>query len=417
MATNLPTNNLKRKASRWQTLPPLGEDTSAVDTETEKYSLLLFLRDLDASPQKWDDFIEGLKNSPGSIDETSTISAVLEAALETQMINHDYISPANPNASDTKRRRLDLYGNGAAGGQIAEYDELINLARVVWSDPDDIRNTMGEVYQSNLGQQPGDPNFTLDKIFHLARCWAEVRYRYMNHSLRDDPSLYSNYNKGRTSMKGNAANAMVHESSVLLDATVVQFLPIGGIGYNADDRGIFQELYLLTPKEGRQLVQYTGQSTGLRIGLPQVFDYIVHIINAYMNWRVRVLESARRVTLSSPAYRNANNQAAKANILANSHQASGSRIQAVDNIYAYHFVPALRVLLEEAGSLNAFVRLSFTTLENATGQLIASIKVSGMNTATPDLRFNVQFNRMVNQFPGQGRTLMRPTGTSLLASR
>ena len=61
------TNSLKRKASRWQTLPAPGEetDTDTVDIDSSKYSLLLFLRDLNDSPNALQDFINGLQSAPG----------------------------------------------------------------------------------------------------------------------------------------------------------------------------------------------------------------------------------------------------------------------------------------------------------------------------------------------------------------
>ncbi|KAI0534056.1 hypothetical protein GGR58DRAFT_505706 [Xylaria digitata] len=415
MAVAVVTNNLKRKASRWQIRPPVGgEDGKDVQVDGLKYSLLFFLRDMDVNPQAWAQFIEGLQNAPGAIDENSLLAAMLEAAQHTQQVGHDYINSDEPNG---KRRRIGIYGNPAALEQIAEYDELINLARTVWRDPNNLRNVMGEVYETNLGMQPGDPNYSLEKVFDMARAWGEVRYRFCNHSLRDDPYQYATYNGGRALAKGNAANAMVHESNVLLDAVVTQFLPVGGIGYGPDDRSIFYDLYLLTTEQGRQLNQYTGLGTGLRIGLPQVFDYCVFFINAYMNWRVKVLESVRKMTLSSQAYRNAYTQADKANILADSHRASGERIQGIDNTYSLEFVPALVQLMEEAKTKNAFEQATYARLETAVNQMIRSIRASPANTATNDLKNNVYFSRSVNNFPGAGRTLMKPTGTSMISTR
>ncbi|GAW16402.1 hypothetical protein ANO14919_058280 [Xylariales sp. No.14919] len=408
------TTNLKRKASRWQTRPPPGTDDAQADSG--KYSLLLFLRDLDASPGKWDEFIAGLQDSPGAIDEKSTMAALLQAAQETQIVTQDYLVDSDTRGRDPKRRRLDLYGNQAAGIQMAEYDELINLARTVWTDPDNLRDLLGELYMANLGVLPGDPNYTLDKIFGMARHWGEVRYRFMNHALRDDPTQSSNYNRGRTLTKGNHANSIVHESNVLLDATVVQFLPAGGVGFNAQDRFIFQELYLLTPEEGRQLVEYTGAATGLRIGLPQVFDFCVSFINAYMDWRVRVLESARKQTLGNQTYRTAN-AATKARMMAGAQATSSSHLQAVDGAYAGDFLSSLRALLLQARTRNAFLRSSFDALDTAVNTMIREVRNCRINTATPDLRNNVQFNRMLNAFPGQGRILQRPTGTSMITER
>ncbi|KAF2963404.1 hypothetical protein GQX73_g10167 [Xylaria multiplex] len=418
MVADLVTKNLKRKASRWQTRPPLGgEDSKDVEVDGTRYSVLLFIRDMVVDPQSWAQFIEGLQNAPGVIDETSVLAAMLEAAQNTQLVQHDYINLDEPN----KRRRIDLYANPEATEQINEYDELINLARTVWTNPDNLASNlskvMTDIYQTNLGQQPGDPNYTLEKIFSMARSWAEVRYRFCNHALRDDPYQHAAYNTGRPLAKGNAANSIVHESNVLLDAVVTQFLPIGGLGYGPADRDIFHELYLLTAEQGKQLARYTGSGTGLRIGLPQVFDYCVFFINAYMNWRVKVLESARKMALSSQAHRNAHTQAEKIRIMEEAHRASGTRIQAVDNSYTLEFVPALVELLDEARTQNSFVRATFIRLENSVNQMTRLIKICPANTATNDLRHNAYFNRSVNGFPGQGRTLPRPTGTSMVAHR
>ncbi|KAI0195766.1 hypothetical protein EV127DRAFT_158488 [Xylaria flabelliformis] len=258
------TNSLKRKASRWQTLPTAVEetDTDMVDVETDKYSLLLFLRDIDSSPNALYDFVDALQNAPGSLDDTSTIAATLAAALDTKPIDFDYIDPAAPG---TKKRRLNLYGNSAAADQIAE-------------------NFIGKAYQDNLRQlQDGHAQYSIDDIFDFARSWSEVRYRFMNHALRDDPTLHTKYNSGRINNKGNAANTIVHESNLLLDARMVEFQLFKGTGYNTQDRAAFQELYTLTPEEGRSLLRFNTPGNGLRIGLPAVFRYCVQYIDAYFN--------------------------------------------------------------------------------------------------------------------------------------
>ncbi|KAI3329636.1 hypothetical protein F4824DRAFT_481562 [Ustulina deusta] len=404
------TATLKRKASRWQTLPRPDDDSSTIDVDDKRYSLLLFLRDLKMSQEHWEAFLTALKDAPGLLDETSIGARMVDAILRIQRIDHDYIDPEAPSA---KKRRIDIVGNSAAATHLTEYNELIKLARTIWTNPDDLSDIMGDLYQNYLGQRPGDAKFSLENVFQMARSWGEVRYRFMNHALRDDPNLGPSYNTGRRLAKGNAANAIVHESNVLLDSKMVEFRALNNTGYTPQDRAIFQELYLLTPEEGRQLIEYSGPTTGLRIGLPQVFGYCVSFINALIDWRVQVLEASRKQVMSSGAYRNASAQAAKQNILAGRHSTNSTRLASVDNPYINDFVPVLRQLLEEAKSQNALVRPTFDKLEGAVRTLITGVKNSPMNIAS--LRNNPHFSRMVNAFPGP-ITLTRPTGTSLAAA-
>ncbi|KAH8159987.1 hypothetical protein CIB48_g8270 [Xylaria polymorpha] len=409
-----PTASLKRKASRWQTLPPPGEeDGKDIDIANGKYSLLLFLRNLNTNPNSWNEFIDGLQNAPGVLDENSTMAAVLAAALETRQIQYDYIDTGVP---DAKRRRLNLYGNRAAGTQIDEYDALVAMARTVWLDPDDLKNFVGKAYRDNLRQlaEGAGERYSFDSIFDFARAWSEVRYRFMNHALRDDPTLHTRYNGGRVNTKGNAANAIVHESNLLLDARMVEFLHLRGTGYSPQDRGIFEELYLLTPEEARQLLQYTGGSSGLRIGLPQVFRYCVGYVDAYMNWRVRVLEAARKKVLNSQAYRNAPHFNAKQTIRNNENQVIYTQLKPADDEYT-KIVGALRTLIDEAKTLNAFNRTSYDAMEAAFTSATAAVRACAIVRATPELQQNGRFQTELRNFPGLQAPLIRPTGSSIIA--
>ncbi|RYC65235.1 hypothetical protein CHU98_g996 [Xylaria longipes] len=407
-----PAASLKRKASRWQMLPTPNDSGKDIEDASGRYSLMFFLRDLDLGQNTWQEFIDGLNNAPGSLDENSTMSAILAAALETQQIQYDYIDPAAP---ASKKRRLDLYGNQAAAYQIAEYDGLVSAARTMWKDPNDLSNFLGKAYRDNLRRLAGEEDYSIENVFDYARSWSEVRYRFMNHALRDDPTLNNKYSSGRVNMKGNAANTIVHESNLLLDARMVEFQLVRNIGYNPQDREIFQELYLLTPEEGRQLLRYTSNSTGLRIGLPQVFRYCVQYINAYMNWRVRVLESARRQVLGSPAFKNAGTGQNKQNVRDTANQRSLDSLSPADEEYGT-FISQLRTLLNEAQTRNAFLRTSYDELEATVGRLTQAIRTSVMNKNAPELQYNMKFQNEMRVFPGfRGVNLTRPTGTSIIA--
>lgn len=403
-------NPLKRKASRWQTLPPRGEENGPdIEIDNERYSLMIFLRDMKADEEKWSEFMELLLNAPGIIDESSIAAQLLEAVQSIDNIDHDYINPATPNA---KRRRLDIVGNAAAGETIAEYTELIHLARTLWQNPEELDDIIGDLYQHHLGQQYGDENYSLDSVFGLARSWGEVRYRFMNHLLRDDPHMGTTYNAGRPLAKGNAANAMVHESNVLLDSRIVEFSDVNGIGFTPADRAIFEQTYLLTPEEGRNVIKASSPNLGLRIGLPQVFSYCARFIDALVDWRVRVLEASRKQALASTAYRQANGHANKQAVLNARHQSNHRGLAAVDQPYANDFIPTVRLLLGEAYAQNAFNKATFDKLETTVRTITQEIQRSQMNRVSPELARNFNHSRLVNSFPGQ--TLVRPTGTSII---
>ncbi|KAI1124840.1 hypothetical protein F5Y10DRAFT_284737 [Nemania abortiva] len=408
-------NKLKRKNSRWQQLPVAGQDT-ADDAEADpgRYSLLLFIRDLElgTGKRRLKEFVQGLEKAPGVLDERSTMAAVLGAALDLKIIDQDYMTTEG---RDPKRRRVEMHGNQAAGDQMEELTELITLARSVWTDPDDLRDIIGELFTLNVRKLIEGGRYDLPDIFDWARSWAEVRYRFLNHSLRDDPHLWLGYNSGPARNKGDAANALVHESNVVLDARMVEFRNVRGTGFADRDRDTYSELYLLTPEQGRRLIQYSGVSTGLRPGLPGVFDYIIDIINTFMNWRVRVLESARKQILADQAYRNARGPAAKNAVRTRMNPPIISAISNVDNIYTHQLIPVVTTLLDEAERLNAFQRATYDRLENVMRSFTTAVTTSTMNTFTNDLRYNHNFQTSTAAFPGPKR-LIRPTGTALIAA-
>ncbi|KAI0968833.1 hypothetical protein F4678DRAFT_441556 [Xylaria arbuscula] len=404
------TTNLKRKGSRWQTLPPPGgENGEDINVDDSKYSLLLFLRDLDADETRWKEFATVLQDAPGALDENSPAFKFAQAVTSAQHIDHDYLDADHGPA--TKKRRLDLRGNRAAATTLAEYDQVIRLARTFWTNPDDLGDILGELYERNTGQSPSDEIYSLDNIFHMARSWGEVRYRFMNHSLRDDYTSGPKYNAGRQLAKGNAANAIVHESNVLLDAQMVEFRSAKNIGYTATDRDIFEELYILTPEDGRRLVEYSSANSGLRVGLPQVFTFVAQFINATIDWRVAVLEASRKQAMSSQAFRNARNQAQKQNVLEGRHQGNEGNLYSVDRPYGADLIPSVKLMLQEAKDHNAVTRASYDRFETAVRTITTEVKRSPMNRAAA----SYHFTRSVNAFPGA--VLSRPTGTAIITIR
>ncbi|KAI0201708.1 hypothetical protein F4808DRAFT_469040 [Astrocystis sublimbata] len=405
------SNTLKRKATRWQATADA--DGEGYDEAVGRYSLLLFLRDLDDTPDKWAEFVNGLRNAPSAIDEKSTMATLLAAANDTRPIDYDYLENPDINA---KRRRLILYGNQDAEDQVGEHDALVTIARRMWPDPDDLEDVLGNAYEDNIRKiaEGGERElYNPHVIFSYARSWSEVRYRFMNHALRDDPAYNDKYSTGRGFNKGTEANTIVHKSNVLLDAVMCEFQLLRGTGYNDQDRYIFQELYQLSPEEGRELLRFTGDNNGLRIGLSPVFNYFISFINSYMTWRVRVLESARKLFLQNAAFRSATSNAQRNRLRAEANEATAKQIRAADLGYRA-FVNHVRVLLDEANTLDAFNKTTFDQLEKIIATTTGEVRNCQLNKA-PDLKDNRKFQTELRNFPSIMVPLRRPTGTSMIA--
>ncbi|KAI8624868.1 hypothetical protein F5Y19DRAFT_280395 [Xylariaceae sp. FL1651] len=406
-----PYPNLKRKAARWQTLPyPGGEAGPDIDIEDKRYSLLLYLQDLDADPQQWDDLFDTLKDVDTASDDTSNMYAVLEALRDSQEIQHDYLT----RNGNKRLRRLPLRGNPEAGVKVAEYDELIALARTVWDDPNNFSDLVAVQIARSLRPVMHDRAEVVTNIFDWGRSWAETRYRFLNHALRDDPVEWHAYQSGPTHNKGNAANTLVHESNLLEDCKLVEFLRVSSMGFTDPDRLLFQILYHLTPEEGRNLAQYYGPATGLRAGLPDVFRYCVDMINAFISWRMKVLAAARQAILSHATVRNKTNQADRLSAMAVLHRTNATVLAPTDRVYRQAFLPALRTLLVEASAQNAFFRNSYNLLANAVNSLISSVKGNSLNRAG-NLANNARHSAEMNRWPPIQRTLRAPTGAAMMA--
>ncbi|KAI1820469.1 hypothetical protein F4861DRAFT_60611 [Xylaria intraflava] len=409
--TTLPANLLKRKASRWQMRPT--RDAIAgegIETDKKSSSLLLFLRNLNTDGDPHAAFLRGLSNTDGTEDQDSIMQAMASAVQEIRHIGYDYLDVGNG-----KRRRLEIYGEEQARFELGEHDQLMDLARTVWTDPDNMTDFVAKAYQKTLRTNSTEQVPTIDDMFTWARSWAEVRYRFLNHALRDDPVLYGEIQKGRPRQKGDRANAMVHESNVLGDCRLVEFQPVGNIGYSDEDRALFKSLYVLTPEEGRQLNRFTSQLTGLRVGLPAVFRFCVTFIDAYMDWRIRVLAKARTRMRSSQAMQNTKAQGGIQNETAKQNATTATQLRSIDTIYSTIFIPRLKDLLKEADTCGAFYRDTFNGLNSAVKQFKAALANSPFKSTSPDLKDDVVYRKALDTL--SNLNLVPPTGTAMINSR
>ncbi|KAI1181257.1 hypothetical protein F4777DRAFT_9064 [Nemania sp. FL0916] len=403
-------DTLKRKASRWQTLPRDPAEADDCELDSERYSLLLFLQNLHYDEDRYRALIHALENAARGDRPDGANAALLDALKNLDFINFDYMLPEGP--PPAKKRRLDLYGNADAFAQIMEHDELIELARKVWTDPDNIVDIpLGDLYQHNLRPLAEGDKFPLDDLFNFSRNFGEVRYRFLNHALRDDPTRWPIYESGHPLNKGNNANAMIHESNLLEDAKLVEFRSVGNRGFSDQDRALFTELYKLTPEEGRQLLKYSGPYSGLRIGLPPIFAYSVFIINTLLDWRIRVLEDARRFVLSTPAYKSAGSRRDKDRVRAQEYTNNGidTAVAAVDALVDL-FLDALRKAMSEAERENAIHQDTFELLRKTVQDVVIAVNSSPLTNHSNRQGHGVR--RLLKSLAG--RTLRRPTGTSLI---
>jgi hypothetical protein len=422
--------NLKRKASRWQQLPAQGEeDAGGFDFDITRISVLLSLRDLSADPVQWEAVKRYISNAPNAGDR-QTIAGAFSTAMEAVKefpTARDYIVTNK----GKRRRRVNLAGNPGAQARQDEHDELIRLARTVWSEPDNLGDVLGDLEKATIrAAVPADQKPVLAEVYEWARSWADVRYRFLNHALRDDPVEFVHFKGGDHNplmAKGIAANSLVHSSDVRNDYKIINVLRAGGFGkvntrgFDATDREFFQTLYGITPTEASQVDKYSGVVTGLRMGLPPVFKYCADFIDAYINWRIKVLEAARRMLLVQDSVKYPKNPPdkrfpTKDQAIADLHKAYQELMGPADDSYKSHFLPALRKLLREASKYNAFNRESYNALETASRRTITSVTSCTLPNEIPELRNSNQFRMMRTQFPGQNVRLIMPTGTSLLVA-
>ncbi|KAI8965789.1 hypothetical protein F5Y11DRAFT_256698 [Daldinia sp. FL1419] len=110
---------------------------------------------------------------------------------------------------------------------------------------------------------------TLDRILRWANRWAEVRYRYLNHYLRDDPDHWQRLEQRGFRDAGDHANEIVHTSSIQDDCLLAE-----SKWFNPIHRSLFFDVYRLGVRESRRLGTY------LDIGLPSHLNLVLTLISS-----------------------------------------------------------------------------------------------------------------------------------------
>ncbi|CAJ2502069.1 Uu.00g049220.m01.CDS01 [Anthostomella pinea] len=379
---------LKRDASRWQNLPV--DAASEPNFDNTQFNLLLYIKGLKPSPEGvvWDGLIRAINDLPPA-HRTRNLHALREGLLAsasnvTGIIGRDYKYDQEVDLATS----VNLRGNNHAAEHMQEMGQLIKLARTAFPDPNDLDENPVELFTSNLrAGSAGLSEISYTHLFTWARCWAEVRYRFLNHCLRDDPLEHASMRPKDINDKGNDANALVHESRIEDDCWLVQFNKQGGIGFSNPDRTFFKKLYLLEPEEAQHLSDMAKQNSGYRTGLQPVFNWSIQFINEYFKWRTKLLEAVRKHIFNQPAVRGAwavpNKDAATSNQW---RLFMTSGFDPVHRAYKTGFLPALKQLMADADSEDAFYETSYDACMNAATALINEVRNTPANTyATPAL--------------------------------
>ncbi|KAI0395165.1 hypothetical protein F5Y17DRAFT_218352 [Xylariaceae sp. FL0594] len=399
---------LLKPESRWRLLAEAGhENDDDIIVDKKHVSFVAALRDIPAGPKEQDAFFETLRALPPDNELQAAFARSFKG--ERKRIAYDYL---RDDEQPKKRRRIDIIGNYGAGTLLAGYDETIALGRTAYKIPDDLDEPFDRLFDIYLRRMVFGP----EKLMDYARCWTEVRYRFLNHCLRDDPQEWFNFSTGPRVSKGTTANQLIHKSNVKEDARVVEFKRVKQLGFDDKDRALFEQVYLLSPEHGRQLATYCEDNAGLRAGLPNTFRYCADFIDAYLNWRIQLLEAARQRIFNDPAVVAASNHQQRDKAIQPLLRANERKLKAADTAYGDRFIPNVIKLLDEARQKNALYQSTWDELDKATDEVIRRVKTCALNNI-PGLANNVSFARVANDFPGLGIDLPKPSGSALITER
>ncbi|KAI1081075.1 hypothetical protein F5B20DRAFT_70962 [Whalleya microplaca] len=229
--------NLKRKSSRWRTLS--GKPLKPGEQREDEYNLLLYHKSLKVDKDDPESFglnRRGHRRDISLVDEPNATDVSFKPSTSPDAMELDKPEPpatsqdAGPNdlkdigvdiswgyetGIDKKVTRVALKGNEHSRSLIAEMDELIALARTVYTEPGDLTDWMQELYagtyRDGVLQRDGSKKATLKRSLEWCESWAEVRYRFLNHYLRDDPAHWSRLEGEFYQSSGDHANLLIHQ--------------------------------------------------------------------------------------------------------------------------------------------------------------------------------------------------------------
>ncbi|KAI1660067.1 hypothetical protein F4813DRAFT_350858 [Daldinia decipiens] len=308
---------------------------------------------------------------------------VRNAFTSRQNLGKDYVV-SNAGISETR-----LQGNDNAAALIAEWDAVIELARVVWDNPNNLEDWIThmfyEHFRGRILRDDETKAHTLARVLGWADRWAEVRYRYLNHYLRDDPDHWMRADQRAFREAGDHANEIVHTSSLQDDCLLAEskwFIPV--------HRALFFDVYRLGVREGRRLV-YLANWTNLPGAIREVFRWSIDFINRYIHWREALMRAGTRDHLNEMRRSTQLSIQARQNQRVQFANSMKSNLRGPDEAY-HRFLGVLRVLMMEGREQMKFQQSSwreFLTLIDMVTQQLRTCRLNRPNNNRHwDLRQN-----------------------------
>ncbi|KAI0852695.1 hypothetical protein F5Y00DRAFT_273215 [Daldinia vernicosa] len=355
------SRHLLADGSRWKTSAGIGK--RGPPQPANRYNLLLYLK--------------------GISEDQDALPLLRNAFTSKQNLGRDYVI-SNAGISETK-----LLGNDHAATLIAEWDAVIDLARVVWQNPNNLEDWIThmfyEHFRGRILRDDETKAHTLGRVLGWADKWAEVRYRYLNHYLRDDPDHWMRADQRAFREAGDHANEIVHTSSIQDDCLLAEsnwFAPV--------HRALFFDVYRLGVREGRRLV-YLSNWVNLSASLREIFRWSIDFINRYIHWREALMRAETRDHLNEVRRNTQLSQQARQSqrvVFANSMKAS---MRGPDEAYR-GLLDVLRALMLEAREHMKFRRNSWQQFSTIIDQVTHNLRTCRLNRPTNNRNWDLRQN-------------------------
>ncbi|KAI1804154.1 hypothetical protein F4811DRAFT_571480 [Daldinia bambusicola] len=360
-----PPESAKRllaEGSRWKGTSGKGKRGPA--QPGNRYNLLLYLK--------------------GISEDQDALPLLRSAYTGRKNLGKDYVV-GNSGLSETR-----LQGNDNAAALIAEWDAVIELARGIWHDPnvleDWITHMFYDHFRGRILKDDATKVQTMERILRWSDRWAEVRYRYLNHYLRDDPDNWERLEERQLKEAGDHANEIVHSSSLQDDCQLAEshwFVP--------EHRALFFDVYKLGVREARRLVDLSnwGNLSGIMRG---IFTWTIDFINRYIKWREGVMRSATREHLNE-ARRNRTGQSNQARNAQRTQMAAGLKasMRGTDDAYR-KFLDVLRVLMQEGRDHMNLSRETWENFLRMIDTVTHQLRACSLNRTNPNRSWDIRLN-------------------------
>ncbi|KAK7746604.1 hypothetical protein SLS62_009325 [Diatrype stigma] len=145
-------------------------------------------------------------------------NAVRAALRQTQRLAIEY----RLNAAGAVAEQVAIDGNDQAQPVVDELDALVKLGRTAYDRPDELAAFLGpgleRHFDADFRAEFGSHRHALERSLRWVDNWAQARYRFMEHALRDDPDQWTYFYNNRR--LGDMANRLVHDPDLASDCDI-----------------------------------------------------------------------------------------------------------------------------------------------------------------------------------------------------